>query len=131
MKFTFFISFVLTLVVASCSYDTPHVEVAVNQDLTSQKKEVPVDVLPTKLLKMNLEGMVCQMGCGGAIRKELNATKAVANCDFDFEEDRAVDLAMISFDENKITAEKIIDIVSEMNGGQFDVGSVTIEPLKE
>jgi hypothetical protein len=57
--------------------------------------------------------------------------KQVANCDFDFEEDRAVDLAMISFDENKITAEKIIDIVSEMNGGQFDVGSVTIEPLKE
>ena len=41
-----------------------------NEDKLAEPKVV---VEPNRVLKMELDGMVCSMGCGGSIRKELNA----------------------------------------------------------
>lgn len=89
--------------------------------------EVKIVVESNRILTMELDGMVCSMGCGGSIRKELNATGAIADCDFDFEDERTTDIATIQFDKNKITADEIVKIISEMNDGQFSVGDTFSE----
>ena len=98
-----------------------------NKGNKDELAEVKVVVEPNRVLTMELDGMVCSMGCGGSIRKELNATGAIADCDFDFEDERATDLATIQFDKDKITADEIVKIVSEINDGQFSIGKTESE----
>ncbi len=92
---------------------------------TSQNKtKKPAEkVVANKMLTFEIQGMTCVMGCGGSIRKELAETNAVEKCEFDFETDRETNVVKVSFDENKTSAKKLIDIVTKMNDGQFTVGA--------
>lgn len=87
-------------------------------------------VKANSILIMKIDGMTCMMGCGASIRKELYATNAVKNVDFDFEEGRETNTAKIAFDDSKITEKKMIDLISKMNEKQFTVGDTKVEPLK-
>jgi hypothetical protein len=102
-------------------------EKAVSKKEDQVENQQNVQVEADRLLTIELEGMVCQMGCGGAIRKAMNATGAVESCEFDFEEERAVDVAKIAFDKDKITVDEIVKIVSEINDGQFSIKSTHSE----
>ena len=93
----------------------------------SNTKEVKVNA--NRLLTMEIDGMVCQMGCGGSIRKELKATGAVSGVEFDFEDDRETNIAKISFDKNSITVDELIKVVSEINDGQFKIGKTSSEEV--
>ncbi|NRA13135.1 MAG: heavy-metal-associated domain-containing protein [Crocinitomicaceae bacterium] len=97
------------------------------QEKKKEKEVIKIAVEANRVLTMDLDGMVCSMGCGGSIRKGLNATGAVADCDFDFENDRVTNVATIQFDKDKITADEIVKIVSEINDGQFAVGKTSSE----
>jgi Cu+-exporting ATPase len=124
MKFIVPLSFFVSLVFVSCSEGNKKVspEVAV-------LKEKVVKVVGNRLLTLEIEGMTCVMGCGGTIRKELAATKAIESCKFEFEEGRAKNTAKISFDKDKISVDKIISIVSKLNKGQFKVGNSASEDV--
>lgn len=115
------------LVLTACSTDTTVAE----NSAPEVKVEEKVAVNANRVLTMEVEGMVCKMGCGGSIRKGLKGTDGVADVKFDFEEDRAIDIATISFDKNIVTVDEMIKIVSEMNDGQFKVGSTSSEDLHE
>lgn len=82
-------------------------------------KEIVSALIPNRMLTVDIDGMVCQMGCGGSIRKELSETNAVGQCSFDFEEGRETNIATIEFDKDLITADEISKIISEINDGQF------------
>lgn len=82
-------------------------------------------VVPNKLLSLEISGMTCEMGCGSEIRKKLIATGAVERVKFDFKMGREVNKAEISFDNTKISEDKIAEIVSLMNDNQFSVGEST------
>ena len=69
--------------------------------------------------------MTCVMGCGASIRKELFATNAVCSVEFDFEKGRKSNTAKIAFDKDKITVDKIVELVSKMNEKQFKVGKTS------
>lgn len=104
------------------------------ETVQSEKVEnvaVAEKVLPNRMLTLEIEGMVCEKGCGSSIRKELKSTGAVANCSFDFEEERKANVAKIAFDKNKITADEIIKIVSSMNEKQFSVTKSETVQLEE
>lgn len=113
----------LLLIQACGSNNTP-----VKTTEKQAKTEAPA-VVPDRLLALEIDGMVCKMGCGGSIRKELKATGAVASCEFDFEEERATNTAKIEFDKSKITADQIVAIISKMNENQFTVGKTTTTDL--
>lgn len=120
-----------TLIIASltaCSTSTEKTEAAVESKPLPELAQV--DITPNRVMTMQIDGMVCQMGCGGSIRKELKGTEAVANCEFDFEDGRETNTATISFDKEKISADEIIKIVSEMNEKQFTVGDVSTTVLE-
>jgi len=113
------------LMFSSCSSDVP-VKTAAQEQAVS-----PGKVVPNRILSLEIEGMVCKMGCGGSIRKELKATGAVADCEFDFEEDREVNTAKIAFNKEKISADEIVKIISEMNEKQFSVGKTSTSEIDD
>lgn len=88
-----------------------------------------VAVMPNHTLTVEIGGMVCEMGCGGSIRKELYALGGVSSVDFDFEEEREMNVATVSYDENLVEIDKIVEILSHMNDGQFTVGKLTNESI--
>ena len=108
---------ILLAVFVACGQQEKQIEVAKKAD----KKEIPVKVNVNKTISLNIEGMVCEMGCGSSIRKALKDTKAVDRCSFDFKDERKVNVATISFDSTAINKDKIVSIISTLNDKQFKV----------
>lgn len=115
-----------TLIFASCSSE-PNV---VHLRTEKGKKEVKAPVKTNSVLTMEIEGMTCEMGCGGTIRKELKATGAVGRVKFvDFTEGQEKQTARVAFDSTKISADELIKIVSTINENQFTVGNTKLESI--
>ena len=88
-------------------------------------------VKANRILNAEVQGMVCKMGCGASIRKELINTNAVESCEIDFEEERNPNFVKVTFDKDKISAEKIVSIINTMNERQFKVGKFNEAELIE
>jgi hypothetical protein len=84
----------------------------------AKKKEVP-QVHANRVLTVEIEGMACEMACGGSIRTHLKATGAVDRVKFDFIDGRQVQKAFISYDEFKISDKKMIELIEKINDKQF------------
>lgn len=112
----------LLFFVSACSTDAsnPTDEANVNNE---------AEVVPDRLLTMQIDGMVCEMGCGGSIRKELNKLAGVSAVEFSFEEERKTNTAKISFDKDKTTVDAIVKAISALNDGQFKIGEISSESL--
>ncbi|MDX2360782.1 MAG: heavy-metal-associated domain-containing protein [Crocinitomicaceae bacterium] len=112
--------FTIALIASSCGTkeEQPAEE---NATETAQQETI----VPNQLLSMDVDGMVCKMGCGGAIRSELYSIGGVSNVEFDFEDDRATNVASISFDSNLISVDEMIAAVAAINDGQFTIGDTS------
>lgn len=78
-------------------------------------------VTPNARVEMRVEGMVCKMGCGGAIRKELLETGSVARVEVDFHEEMKSQIIVAHFDSTKINTDAIKSRIEATNDGQFKV----------
>lgn len=117
--------------VLSCSEAAPKTRIEKHQNPETETGEQLPNVKADRLLVVDLEGMVCEMGCGGTIRAELYASNAVKEVTFDFDEERTVDVAKVAYDRNKISADKIVAIIAAANDGQFNVINTRSEPYVE
>lgn len=119
----------IVAVMLSCSSDEAEVRIekATQNEANDNGEQLP-DVEADRMLVVELEGMVCEMGCGGSIRKELYASNAVETVSFEFDENKAVDIARVAYDRNKISADEILGIITTTNDGQFDVVDSSSEP---
>jgi copper chaperone CopZ len=110
MKTALYLLFSL-LFLAACNNATIDKKVSENKPVTS-------NVANTKLA-LNVNGMVCKMGCGGAIRKELLATNAVEKVEVDFVEDNESQLITVYYNNSLSSKEKLLKVINEMNDKQF------------
>lgn len=110
----------LASVIISCTSKQQEVKI-IKRKKVDTSFHAPI-VHPNKKLTVEISGMMCELGCGSSIRKELKATAAVDQVSYDFVEDRAVNTAEITFDKNKISVDRILEIISTMNDKQFTVG---------
>ena len=121
---------VLVSLLASCSTSTDQVADTEN---TSQTETVAEDelvsVIPNRKMTTEIDGMTCVMGCGGSIRKELLSTGAVSRCSFDFKGIDETSSAMIEFDKEKISADEIVNLIMNLNDGQFTLGEMSTETI--
>ena len=60
-----------------------------------------------KKIKMNIEGMVCAVGCAAIIEKNLNKTNWIKFAKVDFESKKAV----LTYDANRLTTNDITQVV--------------------
>jgi copper chaperone CopZ len=119
---------VLAMSIVACSEKTQE---NTGDQQSDKQEQVDVQVTPNKVMIMEIDGMVCKMGCGGSIRKELKASGGVSNVEFDFEEERSTNTAKVYFDSGLIDEEKLVSLVKELNDGQFTVGETSTEDVVE
>ena len=105
------------LFLAACNNATIDKKVSENKPATS-------NVANTKLV-LNVKGMVCKMGCGGAIRKELLATNAVEKVEVDFVEDKEAQLITVYYNNSVSSKEKLLKVITKMNDKQFTAESIS------
>ena len=113
------LTFALLLSLFSCS----------DSSLKNEDKKEQVAV-SNETLVTEVEGMVCSMGCGGSIRKELKSTGAVSRVEVDFDEEKKKQTVKITYDNRLISKKEIVDRIEKLNKGQFSVsviGSTFIE----
>lgn len=121
-KFGLF-AWLLTLLLAACQSSSN----AENREITEE--DIARTVEATHIAEIEVEGMTCEMGCGGDIRKALRGTGGVAKVDFDFQADREVNIARVQFDSNTIAADEMKKVIAGLNKGQFQVGSIETKAL--
>lgn len=88
---------------------------------TIPKTANKVKVISNQVLVAEVEGMVCKMGCGGAIRKELIQTNAVSRVEVDYEDGATKQTIKIHFDNKLITKSQIVKKLEKINNSQFKV----------
>lgn len=121
------ILFAAVILLGACSSEPEKIHLRTEKGPRKEASQVDANSMMT----MDIQGMTCEMGCGGSIRKELKGTGAVARVKYDFVEGEKTQKAYISFDSSKISAEEIIDIVEKMNEEQFSVGKHSVEKIED
>ena len=116
------------LILSACSSEPKEVLLRTEKGSTEEKK---APVHSSAVLTMEVEGMTCEMGCGGSIRKELKATGGVERVKFDFIEGAEKQKTYVYFDEAKISEKKLKEILTSMNEKQFSISSSSIENVEK
>lgn len=124
MRSVFFFS-ALAVIFLSCSSEPKVVHL---RTVKGQKKEV-AKVNANKMLSVEIEGMSCEMACGGSIRMNLKATGAVDRVKFDFVDGRKIQTAFISYDDSKISERQMLKLIESINENQFRTHKHTSEEI--
>ena len=118
MKKFSLLAWLLTFVLAACQIGSkPESKIITDEDIARS-------VQVTHVAEIEVEGMTCEMGCGGDIRKALRGTGGVAKVDFDFEENREVNIARVQYDSETVATVDLKKIILSLNKGQFKVGHI-------
>lgn len=108
------IPFFLGLLMWSCS--------AKNEQTTPTKQpKVCRAVQANTTIELGVKGMVCQMGCGGSIRKALKETCAVARVEVNYQDSLEEQIVKVHYDRKQIAPEQMIQLLSSINDRQFTV----------
>ena len=94
-------------------------------DKKASKNTPAIQKVANTKLALNVKGMVCKMGCGGAIRKELLATNAVEKVEVDFVEDKEAQLITVYYNNSRSSKEKLLKVINEMNDKQFTAQTIS------
>lgn len=108
----------LTLVLVACT------DKQVNKNKET-KSLVKLPIRANSKLTLSVTGMVCKMGCGGAIRKELLATKAVEKVEVNFDENRESQNIIVYYDDQRSSKNTLMAVISSMNDKQFTAKSIS------
>ena len=72
-------------------------------------------VTPNHVATFEVEGMMCEKGCGSTIRKGLYETGGVSKVDIlNFNEDDSINKIKVYFDSQKSTTEDMINVIGEL-----------------
>jgi hypothetical protein len=118
--------FLLIIVTFSCSSS----EIDVHRDQINKNKSVKLKVIPNEILVAEVVGMVCKMGCGGLIRKEMIQTNAVSLVEIDYKDKLDKQLIRIHFDNKLISKKQIIRRLEIINNNQFKIYPVGTSEIK-
>ena len=117
----------MLLFIVSCQSDASHnanTDVQKSEELADEKKpEADFQCIA------KVSGMVCKMGCGGAIRKELTSLKGVSRVAVDYEENREEQIIRVFYNSRFHNEKEIYAELEKINDGQFKVGTTKSESL--
>jgi len=81
---------------------------------------------PVTTADLGIEGMSCEMMCGGSIKKALAKLPGVTVAEIRFDEGAERDHAIVTYDDSQVTDAQMIEAVHKLHGGQYKVVSITI-----
>jgi copper chaperone CopZ len=117
MKFKIILVSLVALVLNSCNQTSSSKQVlAVKQT----QEQIPAVKSNTKIT-FEVEGMVCKMGCGGAIRKNLIQAGGVERVQVDFVEEAKSQAITVHYDSTLTDITQLKKRIEQTNDGQFTV----------
>lgn len=117
----------MLLFIVSCQSDASHnanTDVQKSEELADEKKPEADYQCVAKV-----SGMVCKMGCGGAIRKELTSLKGVSRVAVDYEENREEQIIRVFYNSRFHNEKEIYAELEKINDGQFSVRTTKSQSL--
>ena len=69
--------------------------------------------------KLEIKGMMCEVGCVAKVKKERLEQKGVSNVTVHFESDREIDFATIEYDPKIETVESLASVVTNIADGKL------------
>lgn len=89
----------------------------------------PADV--SRVASFEIEGMVCEMGCGASLRKGLYTTDAVDEVEVDYEEERNRNVINVYYSSDKTNTDDMLKVIEELNEGQFKAKLIEDKAVSE
>jgi len=74
--------------------------------------------------EIGVQGMVCQMGCGGRIRKALKETCAVERVEVNYKDTLEEQTIKVYYNKAKISPQQMLHILANVNDKQFTVRTI-------
>ena len=74
--------------------------------------------------EIGVKGMVCQMGCGGSIRKALKETCAVERVEVNYIDSLEEQVIKVHYDHDQIAPQQMLRVLAGLNDHQFTVRTV-------
>ena len=71
------------------------------------------------IAKLEINGMMCEVGCVAKVKKELLAQAGVSNVTIDFEKGREFNFAHIEYDPSNCDANSLSTVVNEIADGKL------------
>jgi copper chaperone CopZ len=84
-----------------------------------------VNVVANASTSMKISGMTCQEMCAGRIEDKIARMDGVKSCEVDFEKE----MAIITYDQQKLDIDEVVLKVKDMNDGQYKVSDVQTEKI--
>lgn len=85
-------------------------------NVTYTEKEAKVE---KTVAKIGVEGMMCEIACGGKIRKELSELDGVANASIDFSNDNQVNFALVEYNPGKVNEKDLANCINSISDGKL------------
>lgn len=82
-----------------------------NKGVSSPELVDEKSISPTHMATFEVEGMMCQKGCGAAIRKGLYDTGGVSEVEVAFDEENPINQIKVFFDIKKTSTDKMITVI--------------------
>jgi len=115
MKVKIILVSLVALVLSACNQTNSSKQV-----LPVKKKEIPT-VKSNAKITFDVAGMVCKMGCGGAIRKELIHAGGVERVQVDFVKEAKSQAITVHYDSTLTDIIQLKKRIEQTNDGQFTV----------
>lgn len=116
------------LVVATlfaCSGNVPEPATTATTAIQRTVEEV-AGTTPGSFADLSIEGMSCEMMCGGSIKKALAKLPGVLSTEIKFVEGDATDHAVVSYDAAQVSDKELVDAIQALYDGQYKVVAVKI-----
>jgi len=108
-----------------CGQSTPTAEAVIPGVERIVHEVVITSGEPVTLADLSIEGMSCEMMCGGSIKKAL-AALGVTGTEIKMSEVEGPDHAIVTYDAAKISDTEMIQVIHKLHDGQYKVLAVTI-----
>ena len=121
MKVKIILVVAVALVLNSCNQTSSSKQVLAEKQ---KQEQIPAVKSNTKIT-FEVAGMVCKMGCGGAIRKTLMHAGGVQRVHVDFVEEAESQAITVHYDSTLTNISQLKKRIEQTNDGQFTVISET------
>ena len=115
MKVKIILVSLVTIILSACNQTNS------SKQVLAVKQEQKSVVKSNAKITFNVEGMVCKMGCGGAIRKNLLQAGGVERVEVDFVEEAKSQGITVHYDSSLTNIPQLKKRIEQTNDGQFTV----------
>jgi len=81
---------------------------------------------PIAIADISIDGMTCEMGCGGTIKSALTQLSGVSGAAIKFNEGDTPDHAVVTYDATQVTDADMVKTIQSLNDGQYKVLAIDI-----